>query len=121
MNILGISGYYHDSSATLLMDGDIVAAVQEERFTRRKYDPSFPKHSITYCLKEGNIKPKELDYVVFYDKPFLKFERIFETYLAFAPKGFNSFRKSGQNPRISAENPHVSPYPKGLWPSSRYV
>ena len=74
-----------------MKDSEIVAAAQEERFTRKKYDPSFPKNSITYCLQESKISPSQLDYIVFYDKPFLKFERLLETYLAFAPKGFQSF------------------------------
>jgi carbamoyltransferase len=92
MIILGISALYHDSAAALLRDGEIVAAAQEERFTRKKHDPSFPKHAITYCLMEAGIKADEIDYVAFYDKPFLKFERLLETYVAFAPRGFESFR-----------------------------
>ncbi|QWE06954.1 carbamoyltransferase [Polynucleobacter sp. JS-JIR-5-A7] len=91
MYILGISAYYHDSAASLVHDGKIVAAVQEERFTRKKHDSSFPNQSITYCLKEASIPPHEVDYIVFYDKPFLKFERLLETYLTFAPKGLLSF------------------------------
>ncbi|MEC7595968.1 MAG: carbamoyltransferase [Pseudomonadota bacterium] len=91
MYILGISAFYHDAAACLLRDSDIVAAAQEERFTRKKYDASFPKNAITYCLQELEISPSQLDYVVFYDKPFLKFERLLETYLAFAPKGFQGF------------------------------
>ena len=91
MHILGISAYYHDSAACLIHDGRICAAVQEERFTRRKHDPSFPKYSIEYCLAEAGLQPVDIDFVVFYDKPFLKFERILETYLAFAPSGFESF------------------------------
>jgi carbamoyltransferase len=94
MNILGISSYYHDSAACLVMNGVISAAAQEERFTRIKHDPNFPIQSIRYCLTKADIKPTDLDYVVFYDKPFLKFERLFETYLAFAPKGFKSFASS---------------------------
>jgi carbamoyltransferase len=94
MKILGISAYYHDSAACLIIDGELVAAAQEERFTRKKHDASFPKSSIDFCLKWMNIKAADLDYVVFYDKPFLKFERLLETYLAFAPKGFNSFATS---------------------------
>ncbi|MGA2182361.1 MAG: carbamoyltransferase [Bryobacteraceae bacterium] len=90
--ILGISAFYHDSAAALLRGAEIVAAAQEERFTRRKHDASFPRHAIEYCLAEGGVGPGELDYVVFYDKPFLKFERLIETYLAFAPRGFASFR-----------------------------
>ncbi len=91
MIILGISAYYHDSAACLIKDGEIISAVQEERFTRIKHDPSFPILSIKFCLNEQNIDLSDVDYVVFYDKPFLKFERLLETYLAFAPKGFKSF------------------------------
>lgn len=94
MNILGLSAYYHDSAACLVVDGEIVAAAQEERFTRKKHDSAFPIHAINYCLSEACITAADLDYVVFYDKPFLKFERLFETYLAFAPKGFKSFATS---------------------------
>ena len=90
-NILGISAFFHDSAASLIKDGKIIAAAQEERFTRKKHDPSYPFHSINYVLKEGNIKLKDVDHVVFFEKPFLKFERLLETYLAFAPKGFKSF------------------------------
>ncbi|MDE2906539.1 MAG: carbamoyltransferase [Acidobacteriota bacterium] len=89
--ILGISAFYHDSAAALVVDGDIVAAAQEERFTRRKHDHSFPVHAIRYCLDEAGIAPEALDYVGFYDKPFLKLERLLETYLSFAPRGFRSF------------------------------
>jgi carbamoyltransferase len=92
--ILGISAFYHDSSAALVVDGDIVAAAQEERFTRKKYDARFPTNAIAYCLREGEVSPERLDYVVFYDKPFTKFERLLETYLAFAPRGFRSFSKA---------------------------
>jgi len=81
MNILGISAFYHDSAAALIRDGDIIAAAQEERFTRKKHDYNFPSHAIRYCLQEGDIQPEQLDFVTFYDKPFLKFERILETYL----------------------------------------
>lgn len=94
MNILGLSAYYHDSAACLLKDGDIVAATQEERFTRKKHDASFPRNATTYCLHAGGIEAADVDYVVFYDKPFVKFERLLETYLAFAPRGFRSFSKS---------------------------
>lgn len=94
MKILGLSAYYHDSAACLVVDGEIVAAAQEERFTRKKHDAGFPLYAIRYCLDEAKIGPSELDYVVFYDKPFLKFERLFETYLAFAPRGFKSFATS---------------------------
>jgi carbamoyltransferase len=89
--ILGISAFYHDSAAALVVDGNIVAAAQEERFTRIKHDHEFPKHAVDYCLAEGGLTPEELDYVVFYDKPLLKFDRLLETYLAFAPEGFQSF------------------------------
>ena len=94
MNILGISAYYHDSAACILKDSEIIAAVQEERFTRKKHDQNFPSNAINYCLKEAGINSSELDYVAFYDKPFLKFERILETYLAYAPKGIGSFLKA---------------------------
>jgi carbamoyltransferase len=94
MYILGISSFYHDSAACLLKDGDIIAAAQEERFTRKKHDPSFPHHAIQYCLREANISARQINNVVFYEKPFLKFERLLETYLAFAPKGFVSFAKA---------------------------
>ncbi len=89
--ILGISAFYHDSAAALVVDGEIVAAAQEERFTRKKHDPGFPTRAIEYCLEQAGLRPGQLDYVGFYDKPFLKFERLLETYLAFAPVGFKSF------------------------------
>ena len=89
--ILGVSAFYHDSAAALVVDGRIVAAAQEERFTRKKHDYNFPTNAIEYCLKEAGLKPEDLDYVGFYDKPFLKFERLLETYLAYAPAGFPSF------------------------------
>jgi carbamoyltransferase len=92
VKILGISAFYHDSAAALVRDGEIVAAAQEERFTRKKHDARFPAHAIAYCLAEAGIAPRELDQVVFYEKPFIKFERLLETYLAFAPRGFRSFR-----------------------------
>jgi carbamoyltransferase len=92
MRILGISAYYHDSAAALLEDGRILAAAQEERFTRKKHDARFPKNAIGYCLAERGIRLADVDHVAFYDKPFLKFERLLETYLAFAPLGFKSFR-----------------------------
>ncbi len=94
MDILGISAFYHDSAAALVRDGEILAAAQEERFTRKKHDFNFPKNAIRYCLEEAKIKPEDLDYVVFYDKPFLKFERILETYLQYAPVGIQSFIKA---------------------------
>ena len=92
MNILGISAFYHDSAAALVVDGEIVAAAQEERFSRKKHDARFPAHAIRYCLEAGGLNPADLDSVVFYDKPFLKFERLLETYLMFAPSGYSSFR-----------------------------
>ncbi len=91
MNILGISAFYHDSAAALVCDGEIVAAAQEERFTRKKHDHRFPIHAVEYCLRKASITPDQLDYVGFYDKPFVKFERLVETYLAYAPAGFRSF------------------------------
>jgi len=94
MKILGISAYYHDAAACLIIDGQIIAAAQEERFTRIKHDSEFPNQAISYCLKEAGVLPHEIDYLVFYDKPFLKFERLLETYLAFAPRGFWSFATS---------------------------
>jgi len=91
MFILGISCFYHDSAACLVRDGDILAAAQEERFTRKKHDPRFPSHAIDYCLKEGGIAARELDCVVFYDKPFLTFERLLMSYLTMAPRGLRSW------------------------------
>jgi carbamoyltransferase len=91
MNILGISAYYHDSAAALLRNGEIVAAAQEERFSRKKHDARFPQHAVEYCLAEAGVPLKELDHIVFYDKPLVKFDRLLETYLAYAPKGFKSF------------------------------
>jgi carbamoyltransferase len=90
--ILGISAFYHDSAAVLVLDGRIVAAAQEERFTRIKHDPAFPTRAIDYCLREGGLSSNDLDYVAFYDKPLTKFERLLETYLAYVPSGFRSFR-----------------------------
>ncbi len=92
--ILGISAFFHDSAAVLLVDGRIVAAAQEERFTRRKHDESFPRHAVDYCLRTAGLTPAQLDHVVFYEKPFLKFERLLETYLSFAPAGIRSFFKA---------------------------
>ena len=91
MNILGLSAFYHDSAACLVRDGEIVAAAQEERFTRKKHDFSFPEHAITYCLRAAGLDAAQLDYVAFYDKPFIKFERLLMTYLAYAPRGLRSF------------------------------
>jgi carbamoyltransferase len=92
MHILGISAFYHDSAAALLRDGKVIAAAQEERFTRKKHDPRFPENAIAYCLKEGGVALGDIDHIVFNEKPFLKFERLLETYLANAPHGFRSFR-----------------------------
>ena len=94
MNILGISAYYHDSAVCLVRDGDIAFAAQEERFTRKKHDHNFPIEAIRSCLKETGVEGTDLDLVAFYDKPFLKFERILETYLAYAPLGIRSFIKA---------------------------
>jgi carbamoyltransferase len=91
MNILGISAFYHDSAAALIRDGQIIAAAQEERFTRKKHDFQFPANALHYCLEAGKISPQDLDYVVFYEKPLLKFERLLETYIAYAPRGFKQF------------------------------
>src|SRR5437868_6582843 len=92
MRILGISAYYHDAAAAILHDGQVLAAAQEERFTRKKHDSRFPHHAIHACLEQAGTRASEIDYVAFYDKPFLKFERLLETYLSFAPRGFSSFR-----------------------------
>ena len=92
MRIVGLSAFYHDSAAALLVDGEVVAAAQEERFTRKKHDSGFPENALAYCLAEAGSDLRGVDYIAFYDKPFLKFERLLETYLAFAPKGFTSFR-----------------------------
>ena len=94
MYILGISAFYHDSAACLIKDGELVAAAQEERFTRKKHDPSFPKNAMAFCLRHAGISNMDITNVVFYEKPFLKFERLLETYLSFAPKGFTSFAKA---------------------------
>jgi carbamoyltransferase len=94
MNILGISAFYHDSAACLVVDGNIVAAAQEERFTRKKHDPDFPKNAAAYCLKSQGLTIKDVDFVAFYDKPLLKFERLLETYLATAPQGFTSYARA---------------------------
>src|SRR5882672_4883767 len=92
MRVLGISAFYHDSAAALIKDGHLVGAAQEERFTRKKHDAAFPEKAVQYCLDTAGIKMADVDYVAFYDKPFLKFERLLETYLAYAPRGFQSFR-----------------------------
>lgn len=92
MRVLGISAFYHDSAAAVIRDGEIAAAAQEERFTRKKHDPGFPSHAVEYCLSQERVTLDQIDYIVFYDKPFLKFERLLETYLAFAPRGLRSFQ-----------------------------
>src|SRR5215207_10690128 len=94
MRILGISAYYHDSAAALVVDGTPMAAAQEERFTRRKHDPAFATNASRYCLAEAGVSLSELDAVVFYEKPFIKFERLLETYVSTAPRGFRQFRLS---------------------------
>ena len=93
-SILGISAFYHDSAAALIIDGKIISAAQEERFTRKKHDPSYPYNAVQFVLNNSNLKLSEIDHIVFFEKPFLKFERLLETYLAFAPKGFASFAKA---------------------------
>src|SRR3954447_6098958 len=92
--ILGISAFYHDSAAALVRDGEIIAAAQEERFTRRKHDPGFPSFAIKSCLKEAGLSAADVDHVAFYEKPLVKFERLLETYLAYAPDGFASFEEA---------------------------
>ena len=92
MWILGISAFYHDSAAAIIRNGEIVAAAQEERFSRKKHDSSFPARAVHFCIEAAGLKPNELDYVVFYEKPFIKFERLLENYLAFAPRGLRSFQ-----------------------------
>ena len=92
--ILGISAFYHDSAAAIIVNGEIIGAAQEERFTRKKHDASYPKNAINYVLKEAGLKLNEIDHVVFYEKPFLKFERLLETYVGFSPGGFRSFSMS---------------------------
>ena len=94
--ILGISAFYHDSAATVIKAGKIIAAAQEERFSRKKHDDNFPKNAIEFVLSKAKVKLKKIDYIIFYEKPFLKFERLLETYMAFAPKGFKSFSMAMQ-------------------------
>ena len=93
-SILGISAFYHDSAASILVDGEIIAAAQEERFTRKKHDPNYPYNAIEFVLNYSGLKLSEVDQIVFFEKPFLKFERLLETYVAFAPRGFVSFSKA---------------------------
>ena len=94
MNILGISCFYHDSAAALIKDGEVISSVQEERFSRKKHDSNFPSNSIKYILEENELKLNDLDHIVFYEKPFIKFERLIETYLHYIPKGFKSFKNA---------------------------
>ena len=94
MKVLGISAFYHDSAAALVVDGKIIAAAQEERFTRKKHDEAFPAKAVEYCLKDAGIKAADLNYVAFYEKPLRKFDRLLETYLALAPAGFPSFLRA---------------------------
>ena len=91
MRILGISAFYHDSAACLIQDGQVVAAAQEERFSRKRHDAGFPRQAVDFCLRQGGIKADELDAIAFYDKPLLKFDRILETHLAFAPRGLKAY------------------------------
>ena len=93
-SILGISAFYHDSAAAIIVDGNIIAAAQEERFSRKKHDPRYPYNAVKYVLEEANLNLSDIDHIVFFEKPFLKFERLLETYMAFAPKGFKSFSLS---------------------------
>ena len=93
-SILGISAFYHDSAAAIILDGNIIAAAQEERFSRKKHDASYPSNAIKYVLEESKLDLNEIDHIVFFEKPFLKFERLLETYMAFAPRGFKSFSLS---------------------------
>src|SRR6516165_2617137 len=92
--ILGLSAFYHDSAAALVVDGEIIAAAQEERFTRIKHDSGFPARAVEFCLREAGLTPADIDHVGFYDKPLTKFERLLETYLAYAPAGYRSFRQA---------------------------
>ena len=93
-SILGISAFYHDSAAAMVIDGEVIAAVQEERFSRTKHDSGYPFNAVNYVLSQSKLKLSEVDYITFYEKPFLKFERLLETYVAFAPRGFKSFSMS---------------------------
>ena len=102
--ILGISAFFHDSAACLVIDGEIVAAAQEERFTREKNDAAFPRRAIDYCLSVRGLTPADLDYVAFYDKPLVKFERLLETYLSYAPAGLASF-SAAMREQVSVEPP----------------
>ena len=111
--ILGISAFYHDSAAALVVDGDIVAAAQEERFTREKYDARFPSQAIAYCLQEAGLTADQLDYVAFYDKPLTKFERLLETYCRLRPERFPELRQ-GHAPVAQEETVHAPRDPPGI-------
>jgi len=115
--ILGISAFYHDSAAALVVDGEIVAAAQEERFSRVKHDAAFPAAAVDYCLREGGLQPEELDYLAFYDKPLLKFDRILETFLAFAPAGFGAFLRA--MPEWARQKLHVPREVRARLPGAR--
>ena len=108
-SILGISAFYHDSAAAAVIDGKIIAAAQEERFSRKKHDSRFPFCAINFILKESKLKLSDFDYIVFYEKPFLKFERLLETYVAFAPRGFKSFSMSMPTFRPRVQFPSPAP------------
>ena len=114
MIVLGISAYYHDSAAALVRDGEILAAAQEERFTRKKHDAAFPTNAVRACLAQAGVGAEDVDRVAFYDKPFLKFERLLETYLAFAPRGFTLFSQGNAHLDRGKTVPerHVT---KGAW------
>src|SRR3954470_15517048 len=122
--ILGISAFYHDSAAALVVDGDIIAAAQQERFSRKKHDAEFPAEAVDYCLAEAGLSPERIDYVVFYEKPLPKFERLLETYLAFAPAGFASFclacPPASRRPSSSSTTTRATPpAPSSPAPSTR--
>ena len=112
ISILGISAFFHDSAAAVLIDGKITAAAQEERFSRKKHDERFPVNAIKYVLEENKIKLSEVDYIVYFEKPFLKFERLLETYLAFAPRGFESFAVSLPIWLKPSRSEHLRPRPR---------
>ena len=116
--ILGISAFYHDSAAALVIDGQIVAAAQEERFTRIKHDPAFPAHAIEYCLREGGLCADDLDYVGFYDKPLTKFERLLETYLAYVPAGFSQL-SPGHAALAQGQAAHATDAAQRAWEAPR--
>lgn len=114
--ILRISAFYHDSAAALLVDGEIIAAAQEERFTRRKHDEDFPKQSVKYCLSQAGMKIKDLEYVVFYEKPLLKFERLIETFVRFAPFSVKARRHPPRSLFVPGSRPRV---PRTCWANGK--